>query len=110
VPWPFLGYEKADGLVARKLWPIWGERKSNDLRDKFVVGAGSTYAVGASGGSVTHSHTFTGDGHTHDIATGAAIGGGFDYNDTTQSTPAVGTSDAEDNLPPYHALVYIQKT
>ena len=22
VPWPFLGYEKADGLVARKLWPI----------------------------------------------------------------------------------------
>ncbi|MHC5054777.1 MAG: hypothetical protein ACYTKD_08670 [Planctomycetota bacterium] len=37
VPWPFLGYEKADGLVARKLWPIWGERKSNDLRDKFVL-------------------------------------------------------------------------
>ncbi len=36
-PWPFLGYEKADGLVARKLMPIWGERKSNDLRDKFVL-------------------------------------------------------------------------
>lgn len=37
VPWPFIGLERADGLLVRKFWPIWGERKSNDRRDKFVL-------------------------------------------------------------------------
>ena len=37
VPWPIFGHERADGLVVRKLWPIWGVRKSNDRRDKFVL-------------------------------------------------------------------------
>ncbi len=37
LPWPVFGYERADGLVVRKLWPIWGVRKSNDRRDKFVL-------------------------------------------------------------------------
>ena len=37
LPWPVFGYERADGLVARKLWPIWGVRKSNDRREKFVL-------------------------------------------------------------------------
>lgn len=37
MPWPFIGVERADGLRVRKLWPIWGERKSNDRRDKFVL-------------------------------------------------------------------------
>ena len=87
-----------------------GNNGTPDLRDKFVVGAGSTYAVGASGGSVNHNHPFTGDGHTHDIAAGAAIGGGFDFHDTTDSGNATGTTDNTDNLPPYHALVYIMKT
>ncbi len=30
-----------------------------DLRDRFVVGAGTTYALGATGGSLTHTHTVT---------------------------------------------------
>jgi hypothetical protein len=41
-----------------------GTNSTPDLRDKFVVGAGSTYAVGATGGSpnaivVSHTHTAT---------------------------------------------------
>jgi hypothetical protein len=41
-----------------------GTNGTPDLRDKFVVGGGSTYAVGATGGSadaivVTHTHTAT---------------------------------------------------
>jgi hypothetical protein len=36
-PWPFIGAARADGLAVRKLWPIWGERKSNDRRDRFVA-------------------------------------------------------------------------
>ena len=49
-----------------------GSNGTPDLRDRFVVAAGSTYAVGATGGSadaivVTHNHTatVTDPGHTH---------------------------------------------
>lgn len=52
-----------------------GSNGTPDLRNRFVVGAGSTYAVGATGGADTvalttaqmpsHNHTFTGKSHTH---------------------------------------------
>lgn len=52
-----------------------GTNSTPDLRNRFIVGAGSTYAVGATGGStdaitVAHTHTYSGttDGignHTH---------------------------------------------
>ena len=46
-----------------------GASGTPDLRDRFVVGAGSTYAVGATGGSanatlVSHSHTVSASGTT----------------------------------------------
>jgi len=53
-----------------------GSNGTPDLRDRFVVGAGSTYAVAATGGSadaitVSHTHTATSTvtdaGHTHGI-------------------------------------------
>jgi len=37
-----------------------------NLRDRFIVGAGSSYAVGATGGATSHSHTV--DSHAHTIA------------------------------------------
>ena len=57
-----------------------GSNGTPDLRDRFVVGAGSTYAVDATGGSadamvVSHTHTATSSssvtdpGHTHTIGT-----------------------------------------
>jgi hypothetical protein len=59
-----------------------GTNSTPDLRDKFIVGAGSTYAVGATGGSpnaivVSHTHTATStvtdSGHQHTIkSTGGA--------------------------------------
>jgi len=42
-----------------------GTEGTPDLRDKFIVGAGSTYAPGATGGANSHNHIFTGVGHTH---------------------------------------------
>jgi microcystin-dependent protein len=49
-----------------------GSNSTPDLRNRFVVGAGSTYAVGATGGSAdaivvshTHTATVTDPGHTH---------------------------------------------
>jgi hypothetical protein len=53
-----------------------GSNGTPDLRDRFVVGAGSTYAVNATGGSadaivVSHTHTADQDGHSHFIAGGS---------------------------------------
>jgi len=49
-----------------------GSNGTPDLRDRFVVGAGTTYAVDAVGGSanagvVAHSHSITDGGHTHTL-------------------------------------------
>lgn len=54
-------------------WQICdGTGGTPDLRDRFIVGSGSTYATGATGGAATanleHSHTLTvgsGGAHTH---------------------------------------------
>ena len=66
-----------------------GTNSTPDLRDRFVVGAGSTYAVGATGGAATvalvtgnlpaHAHTLSSGGaasHTHDIVAVFNPGGG----------------------------------
>lgn len=67
-----------------------GSNSTPDLRNRFVVGAGDTYAVGATGGSAdavvvshTHSATVTDSGHTHtqtnnapDVDTGTLTTGG----------------------------------
>ena len=69
-----------------------GTSGTPDLRDRFVVGAGSSYVVGATGGSadatlVSHSHSFSGSGsgsgntgsslgtHTHTYSTGTSSAG-----------------------------------
>ena len=106
-----------------------------DLRDRFIVGAGSTYAVDATGGSadaivVSHTHTATSvvtdPGHTHTVngstaagsnAFGAgATGGSLTTNSNTTgitvatTNASAGTSGTNANLPPYYALCYIMKT
>lgn len=52
-----------------------GSNGTPDLRDRFIVGAGNEYSVGATGGEKTHTltvnempshtHAFTGKAHTH---------------------------------------------
>jgi len=114
-----------------------GSNSTPDLRDRFVVGAGSTYAVGDTGGSanaivVSHTHTATSSvtdpGHVHGIdsrkdAAGGGAGEYINYNTTkvvnTQSATtgisvsttvaSTGSSGTNANLPPYYALCYIMK-
>lgn len=62
-----------------------GTNSTPDLRNRFVIGAGSTYAVGATGGSSTTTQV-------GDVEAGPQA---------TVSTSA---------LPPYYALCYIMKT
>lgn len=75
-----------------------GTSGTPDLRDRFVVGAGSTYAVGATGGAATitlstsdipsHTHTFsattsTDGSHDHDMSFTAATEGSGSYTNTS---------------------------
>jgi hypothetical protein len=115
-----------------------GLNSTPDLRDRFIVGAGSTYAVDGTGGSanaivVSHTHTATstvtdpGHNHTLDIYTAsgvattpAAYNGTFvSARNTSTATTGItvattnastGTSGTNANLPPYYALCYIMKT
>ena len=89
-----------------------GTNGTPDLRNRFVVAAGDTYAVGATGGadSVTldasqmpaHTHTFSGStnttgAHTHTVAAGNSSGGSniittgnARSNDTSYTTSSAG--------------------
>jgi len=85
-------------------WAICnGANGTPDLRDRFVVGSGSTYATGATGGASTvtltssqmpaHNHsatsvsTVTDPGHTHDYKgqTGSS-GSGVSSRDSVNTT------------------------
>jgi hypothetical protein len=117
-----------------------GANGTPDLRNKFVVGAGSTYAVAATGGStdavvVSHTHTATSTstvtdpGHVHTTSTFGSLGSGVTGtayivgtgssvpSATTGITVATATTNASAgvsgtnaNLPPYYALAYIMKS
>jgi len=111
-----------------------GSNGTPDLRDKFIVGAGSSYAVNATGGSAdavvvshTHAATVTDPGHTHTFTasvtnftspTGSPICGAAVQSSTTNSNTTgisvtnanAGVSGTNANLPPYYALCYIMKT
>jgi len=114
-----------------------GSNGTPDLRNRFIVGAGSGYAVNATGGSadaivVSHTHTGTtvsAGTHNHTVQTNAGqfqpneggdAGGGFQglITSTTSSagahthtftTDSTGSSGTNANLPPYFALAYIMK-
>lgn len=111
-----------------------GSNGTPDLRDRFVVGAGSTYAVNASGGSAdavvvshTHTATVTDPGHAHKwgdpplnnrgLGANQYDGAGNTQNNTSTATTGItvtnasaGVSGTNANLPPYYALCYIMKT
>ena len=115
-----------------------GSNSTPDLRDRFIVGAGSSYAVAATGGTadaivVSHTHTATSTvtdpGHTHgnnavyygsggpaassggsNLAVGATINSATTGITVATSNASTGTSGTGQNLPPYYALAYIMKT
>lgn len=89
-----------------------GSNGTPDLRDRFVPGAGGAYAPGDFGGSDTHAHPFTGDGHAHQIVLGGIppkIAAGANYDQYTGSEPATGNTNVVDSRPQYYSLAYIQK-
>ncbi len=113
-----------------------GSNGTPDLRDRFIVGAGNSYIIGATGGSISHTHgvgTYAVGDHTLTIAEmpahthgsvlvsgssfGDGVGGPFSVIGNTGSTgggqphnhPFTGTSGSADSRPPYYALAYIMR-
>jgi hypothetical protein len=117
-----------------------GSNSTPDLRNRFIVGAGSTYSVAGTGGSAdaivvshTHTATVTDPGHFHNSGTGdefryygssgitAAGPSGIRTTDPmgitetkttgiSVSNSTTGSSGTNANLPPYYALAYIMKS
>ena len=115
-----------------------GNNSTPDLRNRFIVGAGSTYSVAGTGGSAdaivvshTHTATVTDPGHRHTWGHGVeqddnASGGSFNEytrvpgsdasviqiatTGITVSNSTTGSSGTNANLPPYFALAYIMKS
>ena len=95
-----------------------GQNGTPNLQDKFIVGAGSTYAVDATGGSadatlVSHTHNLL---YNHG-SFGGSSGAVTPRSGNTPVTPGIsgrvsteGSSATDANLPPYFALCYIMKT
>ena len=86
-----------------------GTNGTPNLENRFVVGAGDTYVVGASDGAVSHYHSMGNDTHTHLLAAGSNVQAGGDLGFNTDPPSPAGSSDASDHRPPYYALAYIMK-
>ena len=111
------------GSTAPSGWAICdGQNGTPDLRDRFIVGAGSAYSVGNTGGqnSVTlttaqmpsHKHSTSVDNTTLFPAAGGVTfnyGGAGQYPGTTFTMSNEGGGQSHENRPPYYALMFIVK-
>lgn len=111
-----------------------GTNGTPDLRNRFIVGAGATYAVGATGGSLTHNHSYTTSvevdtaqgyvtPHQCTLEDGSDIDYAYydpyysqyseehdhQYDITTNGHDHGGYTDLGDGAPPYYALAFIMK-
>lgn len=117
-------YDTAETIPAG--WHVCdGEDGTIDLRDKFVLGAGDTHPVGEEGGEeeVTLTveqmpkHNHSGDARkSRVLAPSQGYAGVFMESSTSGSGPLdantipyAGSSQPHPNMPPYYALLYIQK-
>ncbi len=71
-----------------------GSNGTPDLRSRFLVGAGSDYAVGDTGGAASEALEY------HYFSSGSTMGHLRAYNQNLET---------HDNRPPYYALCFIMK-
>lgn len=106
-------------------WALCDGTRGPDLRDRFIVGAGGSYAVDNTGGEAkhtltaaelpAHSHSTTfktvGYSSSWNDAREAMSGEGKDKNNGNiiKNTSNAGSGAAHENRPPYYALCFIIK-
>ena len=112
-----------NGSSAPSGWAICnGSNGTPDLRDRFIVGTGSSYSLGNTGGanSVTltvaqmpsHKHDTTIDNslvHPSFGGVNFSNGGAGTYQGTTFTMSNQGGGQSHENRPPYYALMFIMK-
>jgi microcystin-dependent protein len=107
-----------------------GASGTPDLRNRFIVGSGSTWSTGSTGGNndavvVAHTHTITDPGHHHSYTAsainnagrsngGPSTNAGSTTSDTADATTGItinsaGVSATYANMPLYYALAFIMK-
>ena len=96
-----------------------GSNGTPDLRDRFVLGAGNNYAVGAKAGEETHTLTIDEmPKHSHEYYTGkgetTSMSGYVANAETPQLYQALNTnvvvnSKLHNNMLPYYASCYVMK-
>ena len=109
-----------------------GSNGTPNLTDRFIVGAGYNYWVGATGGANSvalnvnqipaHRHWYTGDDwlsyandNGYDSTSESVWVGGYDAGSTQYGdarvwkTSATGGNEAHENRPPYYALAFIMR-
>ena len=91
-----------------------GNNSTPDLRNRFVVGAGDSYAVDATGGATTDSISISISGNTGQMYASGSVSGnqGAVLNSSSGHKHSFSGSGSAtvDTLPPYYALCYIMKT
>lgn len=94
-----------------------GNNGTPDLRGRFLVGAGSSYAVDDTGGE--DEHTLTSNelpSHNHGYELNVTLAGSSTgqpdagwYQTASDNTTDTGGGQAHENRPPYLALAFIMK-
>jgi microcystin-dependent protein len=113
------------------LWHLCdGDAGTPDLRNSFVLGAGSSYNPDDNGGALTHfhavncglhKHNVTLANHTHNLVSAPplALQVGTNLAVTTSASKSAvtennvdvgGATDYKSHMPPYYALCYIMYT
>jgi len=84
-----------------------GNNGTPDLRDKFVMPAGNTYAVDEQGGSEYHNHINNHGSHGHDLPAGSDIAAGANFSHVTSTTVVSTSTNNTTWKPTFYALAYI---
>lgn len=84
-----------------------GTRGTPNLLDRFIVGAGSTYAPADLGGTFVHLHDFTGTGHTHFAKAGTELNSGAEIENESSESSISGTTNPPSAIAPYYALALV---
>ena len=123
IPWSGATTAVPDGWALCNGQTVNG-RKTPDLRDRFVVGAGGEYQPNATGGVARVTLTVEQmPAHTHDYKfTGADLSLSWDddnyfycqkneysNNKNTKTTESRGGNQPHENRPPFYALCYIMR-
>ena len=91
-----------------------GSNGTPDLRSRFVVGQGGSFALGDTGGSFSHTHsgsTYSAGGGTTVLVSGP-VGGSVETvadNDVANPHSHVLNIGSTSSAPPYYALAFIMK-